>query len=220
MKSKLTRPALIMMYGNPGSGKSFFARQASDLLATPHISADRIRYELFERPTFSKEEYYVIFNLMIMMAEEFIKAGLPVFFDISVNRLADRKLIREMAKKYNIPALIVWMQTDIDTCFERASQRDKRRLDDKYSAEMNPQQFDFAVNSMQAPNNEDYIVLSGKHLFNAQGVTFIRKLRELGLVSDESLGKSVPRPDMVNLVSRARAEAGRVDHGRRNVIIR
>jgi hypothetical protein len=73
---------------------------------------------------------------------------------------------------------------------------------------------------MQNPQNENYLVLSGKHLFNSQKSALIRRLREMGSVTDESMDQKIAKPQLVNLVSRAQAQAGRVDYNRRNVIIK
>lgn len=47
-KSSISQPVVIYMYGLPGSGKSFIARQLSESLGLAHVSSDRIRFELFE----------------------------------------------------------------------------------------------------------------------------------------------------------------------------
>jgi hypothetical protein len=73
---------------------------------------------------------------------------------------------------------------------------------------------------MQNPQNENYLVLSGKHLFNSQKNSIVRRLTDLGVLSDDAFDQKVAKPELVNLVSRAQARAGRVDYSRRNVIIR
>jgi predicted kinase len=209
------------MYGNPGSGKTFFARQTAELLGIPHISSDRIRYELFEKPTFSREEQTVVQNIMLMMLEEYFKVGLSAIFDVSLNRATDRKAMREICKKQNRKTLLIWLQADHETCFARASKRDKRKNDDQYSVDMTQELYESIEKSMQPPTQEDAVVISGKHLYSSQKSVFLRKLRELGVLHEEAfINAQVPKPELVNLVSGAHMAAGRVDQNRRNVLIR
>jgi predicted kinase len=73
-----SRPALIMLYGFPGSGKTYFARQFCDAIQAVHVQGDRIRAELFEQPRYDKAENAVVTQLMNYMTEEFLAAGISV----------------------------------------------------------------------------------------------------------------------------------------------
>jgi predicted kinase len=219
-RGKLAKQLVVMLYGYPGSGKSFFSRQIGEFMGMPVISSDRIRYELFDKPTFSKDEQQVVMNLMNIMLEDYLKAGLSVVYDISLNRTADRKFVREFAKRNGASSILLWLQADIDSCFLRAKARDRRKADDKYSAEMTEEIMRSIEAQMQSPSGEDAVVVSGKHLFDAQRNVFLRKLREMQLIAaDQTSAGGVAKPELVNLVSAAQMHAGRVDQNRRNLII-
>jgi len=219
-KNLLSRPTVVYMYGLPGSGKTFVARQLSEALGIAHINGDRIRNELFDDPKHDKAEYQIITHLMDLMTEQFLSVGVSVIYDISVSRLADRRLLKDTANRYKANELMVWLQIDPDTAWQRTQSRDKRKADDKYSSEMTQEIFERYMRMMQNPQNENYLVLSGKHLFNSQKSALIRRLREMGSITDESMDQKIAKPQLVNLVSRAQTQAGRVDYSRRNVIIR
>lgn len=209
-----------MLYGLPGSGKSFFSRQASELLGIPIISSDRVRYELFEKPTYSKDEQQVVINVMNIMLEEYLKNGMSVIYDVSLGRTQDRKAIREFAKRQGVSTMLLWLQADAETCFQRSKSRDRRKADDKYATEMTSDLMEVIEKQMQPPTNEDVVVVSGKHLFDSQKNVFIRKLSEMQILSTEQAsGNGVAKPELVNLVSSAQMQAGRVDQNRRNLII-
>ena len=71
---------------------------------------------------------------------------------------------------------------------------------------------------MQNPKpSEDYVVVSGKHLFNMQQSAVINKLRSLGTLSQDDASDQVVKPGMVNLIPN---HNGRVDMTRRNIRIR
>ena len=220
LKSKFTRPALIHLLGLPGSGKTYTSRQLSEMLGIAHVSSDRIRDFLFNTPTFSREEQQIVLQMMLMMTEEYLKLGLPVIFDISLNRANERRIIRELAKKYDAAPLLLWLQIDQNTAKVRAATKDKRRAEDKYTAPIGSELFDSIAATLQTPQNEDYLVVSGKHNFETQKASIIRKLRELGLIDDETMRPHVTKPELMNLAAQAHANAGRVDMSRRNITIR
>ena len=62
-KLQLNQPTLFLLYGFPGAGKTYFARQLSEDLNAAHVQADRVRHELFEEPRFDKQENQVVAQL-------------------------------------------------------------------------------------------------------------------------------------------------------------
>lgn len=214
------QPLLVLLYGFPGAGKTYFARQLCERVQAAHVQGDRIRFELFEKPHYDKQENDVITQLMDYMAEEFLNAGLSVVYDVNAMRLAQRHGLRELARRSHAQPLVVWFQMDTDTAYLRSLKRDRRRLDDKYGATYERPAFDSLISHMQNPTiAEDYIVVSGKHTFSAQYSAVLRRLRELGLVSAEE-SAPVVKPGLVNLVPQPMLNKGRVDQSRRNIIIR
>jgi predicted kinase len=218
-KSKLKQPVLIYLYGIPGSGKSMLAHNLANELGMVVVSADRLRYELFDEPRHDKTEIQIISQLMNYMTEEFLRAGISVVYDMSVSRMSERKELRELAKKCHAKDMFVWIQVDIDTAWARGKKRDKRKAEDKYAYDLTPDQFKQYVRIMQNPTNEPYVVLSGKHQFNSHKNIIYRKLLEMNVLNSEEAAHKVAKPELVNLVSRAQAQAGRVDYSRRDISI-
>lgn len=219
--SKITplKPLLVQLYGYPGSGKTYFARQLCDHIQAAHIQGDRIRFELFENPRYDKQENDVIIQLMDYMAGEFLAAGISVVYDTNAMRLSQRHGLREMARKARAQPLLIWLQVDTDSSFARTTQRDRRRSDDKYAAPMDRSTFDSLAGYMQNPQNtEDYVVISGKHVFKTQFSAVMKRLHELNLISSAEVASQVAKPGMVNLIPNP--AAGRVDMSRRNIMIR
>lgn len=208
-----------MLYGFPGAGKTYFARQLCESLQAAHVQGDRIRYELFEKPTHDKQENEVITQLMNYMTAEFLSAGLSVVYDTNALRNAQRHALREMARKAHAQGLLIWLQVDTESAYMRTTQRDRRRSDDKYAAPIDRPTFNSMVGHMQNPQNtEDYIVISGKHVFKTQYSAVLKRLHELNLVSIDEAVSQVVKPGMVNLIPNP--AAGRVDMTRRNIVIR
>lgn len=218
-KIEATKPLLILLYGYPGAGKTYFARQLTEHFKAAHVHGDRIRGDLFDHPRYDKEENEVIGQLMDYMTGEFLSAGVSVIYDVNAMRAVQRRTLRDLARKVHAQPVLIWLQIDPESSYVRTQSRDRRRSDDKYAGPADRATFERIAGGMQNPQNEEYIVISGKHTFDTQLSAFIKRLRELGLVpSTNEVSTKVVKPGLVNLIPNP--AAGRVDMSRRNIVIR
>ncbi|HUP26477.1 MAG TPA: ATP-binding protein [Candidatus Limnocylindrales bacterium] len=218
-KLKLTQPTLFLLYGFPGAGKTYFARQLCEELQAAHVQGDRIRGELFDTPRYDRQENEIVHHLMAYMAEEFLQAGISVVYDVNAMRAAHRRHLREMTRRMKAKPVLVWFQVDTETAFSRVVKRDRRKADDKYAAPMDRTTFESLVSGMQNPDmTEDYVVVSGKRTFHTQRSAILKKLYDLRLLHAEQSTTGIGKPALVNLVPNPLP--GRVDPSRRNITIR
>ncbi len=207
-----------MLYGYPGAGKTYFARQLCEQIHAAHVQGDRIRSELFDEPRHDREENSVVTHLMDYMTEEFLSADMSVVYDVNAMRAGQRLELRDMARGHKAQPLLVWVQVDIESAYARAGKRDRRHIDDKYTVPLERPKFNSLTSGMQNPNSaEDYIVISGKHVFTTQFSAVIKKMHELSLIQPDQMVNRVVKPGMINLVPKV---SGRVDMSRRNIVIR
>jgi predicted kinase len=220
MKIVPNTPLLIMLYGYPGAGKSYVARQLSNHIQAAHVQGDRIRYELFEKPLYDKQENAIITQLMDYMTEEFLSSGISVIYDTNALRAAQRHSLREMARRTQAKSLVIWLQIDADSAFERTQKRDRRKADDRYAPVLDQTTFDSISSHMQNPTMVDnYVVISGKHVFNTQLSAIMKKLHDMNVIQIDEMSSGVAKPELVNRIPNP--QAGRVDLGRRrNILIR
>lgn len=211
------KPTIICLYGYPGSGKSYVARNLAEHIQLAHVSSDRIRSELFQNPRYDAQENAIVTHLMDYMSEEFLSAGVSLVYDTNALRIAQRRRLRELAHKYKAAYLLIWLQIDIDTAFSRTQQRDRRTTDDKYAEPQTQNTFERQVSGMQNPEGENYLVISGKHTFSTQKNSVISRLYQMGLIGANTVQHNVAKPELVNLVPNP--HSGRVDLSRRNITI-
>lgn len=216
-KIVLSKPALICLYGFPGSGKSYVARSLADDVELAQVSSDRVRSELFQSPRYDAQENAIVTHLMDYMTEEFLNAGVSVVYDTNALRAAQRRKLRELARRHKAEYLLIWIQIDIDSAFSRTQVRDRRTSDDKYAEPQTKATFDRQVAGMQNPEGEDYTVISGKHTFGTQKSAIVNRLYQSGLIASGTVQHAITKPGLVNLVPNPRA--GRVDMSRRNITI-
>jgi predicted kinase len=218
-KITLAKPVLICLYGFPGSGKSYVARNLASSIQIANVSGDRIRSELFENPRYDTQENAIVTHLMNYMTHEFLSSGVSVVYDTNSLRVAQRRTLRDLARTNKAEFMLVWLQIDPDTAFARTQDRDRRTIDDRFAQPQDNNTFNHILSGMQNPQaGEEYLVISGKHTFTTQKNAVINRLYQLGLLSSDAMQHSVTKPGLVNLVPNP--HAGRVDLSRRNIVIR
>lgn len=195
------KPIIILLYGFPGSGKTFFSRQLCEELQSAHLEEDRIRNELFEKPRFSKQENYALQRIMGYMSGEFLAAGISVIYDMNAMRFSQRHTVREIARRNKVDTLIVWFQLDADTAYLRNAKRDRRKMDDRFAAGYNVEQFRELAAHMQQPEpTEDFVVVSGKHTYVSQRGNVMKKLADMKIIKHSEAMHKMVKPELVNLV--------------------
>ncbi len=204
-----------MIIGLPGAGKSFFAGCFCDTFSAPLISADRLRFELFESPSFSPAETGLIKRMAEVQLVELVKTRSSIVVDGLCNNRKERQQFEQFTAAHNYGTLIVWVQTDEPTAKTRSINRNHKHAGDEYNGKLSADQFKTLSAMLNPPfKQEDYVVISGKHTYTTQAKTVLRKLAAPHVQKAESAHK--------HTVERDRTPAARTlpPQNRRNVLIR
>ncbi|HLN48522.1 MAG TPA: AAA family ATPase, partial [Steroidobacteraceae bacterium] len=151
-------PALMIMHGLSGSGKSWLSEQL-----IPRIGAVRIRSDLERKrlagsqapvmrdagleqglynPQFSRRTY----ARLLECAESCLNAGVNVIVDAAFLLDAERRLFRDLAARKGLPFLVVLCEADRGILVERIKTREQWHVD--------PSQADVDVLNWQLQNTE------------------------------------------------------------------
>jgi predicted kinase len=161
------------MVGIPGSGKSFFAEHFADTFKAPIVSFHHFRQELFDSPTFSKDEEEIISRVTNRMLDELLKTGRTIVYEGQTGTRTDRALIAKRSRDAGYEPLFVWVQTEPLT----AKKRTTKPGADKPT--MNDEQFNTEVKRFSIPHQtEKAIVISGKHTYASQLKIVLKRLIE------------------------------------------
>lgn len=179
MKSlSLTQPVIIVVIGVPGAGKSFFARQFSDMFSVPLVSWDYTRVQVgLGSPQHTREETAVVTTLVEQQIIELLKTQKSFVVDGGCNARTDRLALKKLAEEAGYGMLVVWVQTDEPTSKQRATKRSSRRQGDAYNTSLSDSQFQTLSKALTAPSSQEpFVVISGKHTYATQAKIVLKKL--------------------------------------------
>lgn len=135
MLSRPGRPALLMMHGVSGSGKSFIAGQLSTSLGAVHIRSDIERKRLFglwppteNSPAIQSEMYAPqatqrTYVRLQTLTRDVVEAGYSIVVDATFLRHSDRLSFASIARELGIPMIIVTCNAQESVLRERVSRR-------------------------------------------------------------------------------------------------
>jgi len=156
MNGKNSKPYAIMVFGVPMSGKSQFAIRFSRKFKAPLLNFEAI-------PGISRK---IFLSIVTQVAD----SQQNLVIDDGIDTYKQREELRGVLRAAGYRTVIVWIQTDVNTI--------KRRLRSHLkSVERAKSYFDTLLDQLEAPEeNEDTIVISGKHTFEGQLRTVLAAL--------------------------------------------
>lgn len=115
------RPALILLSGMPGAGKTTFARALSACLDFDHLESDAVRRGLLAKPAYTPEESARVFGVIETRAEDSLAAGRNVLVDATNLTRADRRRFIHLAGRVDAALVAVRLTAPEAVVRERLS---------------------------------------------------------------------------------------------------
>lgn len=157
-------PHAIIMIGIPGSGKSTFAERFADTFNSPIVSETKLQQEYGIAADAAEK-------LRNSILKEFMKSHRTLLIDGGLNVKEKREdMVRQLVKAGFRP-LIVWVQTDTNEAYRRASKQYPT------GSGLSSDGFDILLDQFEAPGEkEKMVVISGKHTYTSQLKIVLKQL--------------------------------------------
>lgn len=118
-----SRPALVMVSGLPGTGKSRFSRELARSYPLIHLNSDSLRKALFPRPTHSADESGRLFAAIHALIERLLARKLSVLLDATSLKEMYRRPVYEIAERAGAALVIVQTEAPPDVVRQRLAAR-------------------------------------------------------------------------------------------------
>jgi predicted kinase len=126
-------PALIVVSGLPGAGKSFFCRKLADKLPLLILASDALRKVLFPTPQYNEHENKRLFSACHVLIEELLRKGIPVIFDATNLLEHHREYLYRAAERAGAKLILVWVEAPPEVVRQRLLAREKAAIPEYHS---------------------------------------------------------------------------------------
>lgn len=94
---------IVIVFGLPGSGKSYFASRLAKRINAGYLNSDRLRMEMFKVRTYSEEEKAAVYNAMLLKMKEAVAENTDLVLDATFQKNETRKLfVNEIERRGSI----------------------------------------------------------------------------------------------------------------------
>lgn len=111
----------VIVFGLPGSGKSYFAAHLATVLQAKYAGSDQIRKRRFPNPTYTPAEKEVVYTELLRKMEDAARAREHIVLDANFPTRAQRQRFSERAEALNSDVFFIEMRADETTIFDRIS---------------------------------------------------------------------------------------------------
>ena len=77
---------VVIVFGLPGSGKSYFASRLAKMIRADYINSDRLRRETFKERTYSEQEKAAVYHSMLTKMLEAVNQNRNVVLDATFHK--------------------------------------------------------------------------------------------------------------------------------------
>ena len=119
----VVKPALIVVSGLPGTGKSHFCRKLDESLSFPILESDALRKVLSPSPSYSLRESNLLFQACHLLIEELLRRGISLIFDATNLIERHRERFYHIADQTGAKLIIVRVEAPTELVRQRLENR-------------------------------------------------------------------------------------------------
>ncbi len=110
---------VVVVFGLPGSGKSYFAERLAEGLSAVYLSSDILRRELLAERKYSKDERRYVYECLFDRMERALRNKAAVVMDATFGRRNLREQCRQRARAAGAPAHFIEIRATEELVKER-----------------------------------------------------------------------------------------------------
>ena len=119
----IVKPALVIVSGLPGTGKSYFSRKLAERLPSIIVESDALRKQLFQTPSYSAEESHRLFSACHRLIEDFLGSGISVIVDATNLIEHHREPLYRIAQRLQSKLILVQVEAPREVVRQRLKGR-------------------------------------------------------------------------------------------------
>jgi len=123
LPDQVAHPALIIISGLPGAGKTYFAKRLAEKIPAVILESDALRKTLFTNPGYSTRESNRLFETIHILIGRFLKRGFMVILDATNLSERHRETLYQIAERNDARLIIAYLEAPPEVIEERLSQR-------------------------------------------------------------------------------------------------
>jgi predicted kinase len=150
-------PALVVVSGLPGSGKSYFCRRLVSRHPIAVLESDALRIALFQQPTHSPDESRRLFAATHHVIDRLLTSGRSVLLDATNLREVHRRDLYEISDRRGAKLVLVSLRAPAAVVEERLAAR-ARRADPADMSEAGPEVYE-RMRAQDEPIERPHIVV-------------------------------------------------------------
>ena len=113
----------MLICGLPGVGKTSISKELSKLTSWVVLSTDKIRKELVQNPTYSKEEKRLVYDVLVLVAKYLHDSGIGCILDATFSTENSRREIKDKLNLTSSQIRIVECKCPEDIVISRLTNR-------------------------------------------------------------------------------------------------
>jgi len=121
------QPALIVVIGLPGTGKSYFCRRLAERLPCLVLESDALRKQLFPAPAYSAGESAYLFRVIHRLIDVLLEKGVTVVLDATNLTERYRERLYNIAEQRHARLILVRTEAPPEVVHQRLEGRAERK---------------------------------------------------------------------------------------------
>ena len=122
----IAEPALIVVSGLPGTGKTYFCNRLTERLPSVVLESDVLRKTLFSPPRYSAKESSQLFRAIHQLIQKLLAKGIPLILDATNLSERNREYLYSIADRLDAKLVLVRVEAPPEVVRQRLeARRDK-----------------------------------------------------------------------------------------------